>query len=175
MSHPTYMCWPCMHVYEFLCNHSNLVQLTQQGMEKLNDRTIDYARSTNHDHRSLEALQQLIEKRIELNIWKITTFKEKHNQFIALSATTLDIIDYRVKGTLHSLVKIEIPVKNLLLRTTLCTCINSLCCTIVRTCCTLNFCLYSLSLTLPLSPSPFFSSLSPFLPFFFTTKSTLCQ
>ena len=53
-----------MHVSEFLCNHSNLVQFTQQGMEKLNDQTtIDYARSTNHDYRSLEALQQLIEKK----------------------------------------------------------------------------------------------------------------
>lgn len=53
-----------MHVSEFLCNHSNLVQFTQQGMEKLNDQTtIDYARSTNHNRRSLEALQQLIEKK----------------------------------------------------------------------------------------------------------------
>ena len=53
-----------MHVSVFLNNYTNLVQFTQQGMEKLNDQTtIDYARSTNHDHRSLEALQQLIEKK----------------------------------------------------------------------------------------------------------------
>ena len=53
-----------MHVAEFLCKYSNMVQFIQQGMEKLNDQTtIDYARSTNHDYRNIEALQQMIEKK----------------------------------------------------------------------------------------------------------------
>ena len=52
-----------MHVSE-LKKHGNLVQFTQQGMEKLNDQTtIDYTHNTNHNYRNLEALKQLMEKR----------------------------------------------------------------------------------------------------------------
>ena len=52
-----------MHIPEFLKTYGNLVQFTQQGMEKLNDQTtIDFARSTNHNFRNLDALKQLMEK-----------------------------------------------------------------------------------------------------------------
>ena len=53
-----------MHIPEFLNKYGNLVLFTQQGMEKLNDQTsVDFARSTNHDYRSLDALRQLMEKK----------------------------------------------------------------------------------------------------------------
>lgn len=53
-----------MHIPEFLKMYGNLVQFTQQGMEKLNDQiTIDFARSINHNYRNLEALRQLMEKK----------------------------------------------------------------------------------------------------------------
>ena len=54
-----------MHIPEFLKQYGNLVQFTQQGMEKLNDQTtIDFARSTNHNYcRNLDALKQLMDKK----------------------------------------------------------------------------------------------------------------
>ena len=53
-----------MHTPEFLRKYTNLVQFTQQGMEKLNDQTtIDFARSTNHNFRNLDALKQLLVKK----------------------------------------------------------------------------------------------------------------
>lgn len=59
-----YMHLMAMHISQFLTKYGNLVTFTQQGMEKLNDQTsIDYARSTNHNYRTLEALKQLIEKK----------------------------------------------------------------------------------------------------------------
>ena len=56
-----------MLIPEFLKKYGNLVQFTQQGMEKLNDQTtINFARSTNHNYRNLDALKQLMDKnRIE--------------------------------------------------------------------------------------------------------------
>ena len=52
------------HVPEFLEKYGNLVQFTQQGMEKLNDETtINFARSTNHNFHNLGALKQLIQKK----------------------------------------------------------------------------------------------------------------
>ena len=43
------------HVPEFLSKYGNLVMYTQQGMEKLNDKTtINFARSTNHNFRCFE-------------------------------------------------------------------------------------------------------------------------
>ena len=53
-----------MHNPEFLKKYKNFIQFTQKGMEKLNDQTsIDFARSTNHNYRTLEALTQLMEKK----------------------------------------------------------------------------------------------------------------
>ena len=53
-----------MHIPEFLKKYGNLVQFTQQGMEKLNDQTtIDFAQSTNHNYRNLDALKQLMDKK----------------------------------------------------------------------------------------------------------------
>ena len=53
-----------MHIPEFLYKYGSLVKFTQQGLEKLNDQaTVDYAKSTNHNFRNLEALTQLLQKR----------------------------------------------------------------------------------------------------------------
>ena len=53
-----------MHITEFLLKYKSLVIFTLQGMEKLNDATtIDFAKSTNHNYRSLEALKQIMSKR----------------------------------------------------------------------------------------------------------------
>ena len=55
------------HVSEFLQKYGNLVQYTQQGMEKLNDETtINFARSTNHNFHQLDALKQLMQKKNRL-------------------------------------------------------------------------------------------------------------
>ena len=55
------------HVPEFLKKYGNLVQFTQQGMEKLNDKTTVYfARSTNHNYHNLDALKQLLLKKNRL-------------------------------------------------------------------------------------------------------------
>ena len=54
-----------MHVPEFIHKYDNLVQFTQQGLDQT---TIDFARSTNHNYKNLEALKQLLQKRIEWNI-----------------------------------------------------------------------------------------------------------
>ena len=52
------------HVPYFIKKYGNLVQFTQQGMEKLNDETsIDFARSTNHRHENLDALKQMMAKK----------------------------------------------------------------------------------------------------------------
>ena len=53
-----------MHIPEFIRKYENLAQFMQQGLEKLNDQTtIDFARSTNHNYRNLEALKQLLQKK----------------------------------------------------------------------------------------------------------------
>ena len=83
-----------MHVSEFLKNYTNLVQLTQQGMGKLNDQTtIDYIHCTNHDYRSLEALQQLIEKKHRIEFLEDHHCQKEHELFVALFATKLVTID----------------------------------------------------------------------------------
>ena len=52
------------YIPEFLHTYANLVQFTQQGMEKLNDQTTtDFAQSTNHNYQNLEALEQLLYKK----------------------------------------------------------------------------------------------------------------
>ena len=67
------------HVPEFLSKYGNLVMYTQQGMEKLNDETtINFARSTNYNFRNLDALKQLLQKRIDLSTWKILDLNENH-------------------------------------------------------------------------------------------------
>jgi len=53
-----------MHLDEFLLRYKSLVIFTLQGMEKLNDATtLDFAKSTNHNYRNLEALRQIMTKR----------------------------------------------------------------------------------------------------------------
>lgn len=48
-----------MHVPEFLKYYGNLITFIQQGLEKLNDQmTVDFARSTNHNYRNLDALNK---------------------------------------------------------------------------------------------------------------------
>ena len=70
-----------MHVPKFLKEYGNLVQFTQQGMEKLNDQTsIDFARSTNHDYRSLEALRQLMEKKNRIEYLEDHGFERQAKQ-----------------------------------------------------------------------------------------------
>ena len=59
-----YMHILAMHVPEFLKCYGNLVTFIQQGLEKLNDQTtVDFARNTNHNHRNLDALRQLMQKK----------------------------------------------------------------------------------------------------------------
>ena len=59
-----YMHIMAKHVPEFFHRYGSLVKFTQQGMEKLNDQTtIDYAKSTNHNFKNLDALTQLLQKR----------------------------------------------------------------------------------------------------------------
>ena len=54
-----------MHVPEFLKLYGNITMFTQQGLEKLNDiTTIHFQRSSNH--REMEALVQVLEKRNRL-------------------------------------------------------------------------------------------------------------
>ena len=70
-----------MHVPEFLKKYGGLVKFTQQDMEKLNDQTfIDFARSTNHDYRSLEALRQLIEKKNRIEYLEDHGFERQPKQ-----------------------------------------------------------------------------------------------
>ena len=72
-----------MHIPEFLKKYGNLVQFTQQGMEKLNDQTtIDFARSTNHNYRNLDALKQLIYKlfRITLSVYMSADCDQSHDR-----------------------------------------------------------------------------------------------
>jgi len=53
------------HVPEFIRLHGNLISFTQQGLEKLNDvSTKEFQRASNH--RDIEALQQMLEKRNRL-------------------------------------------------------------------------------------------------------------
>ena len=82
-----------MHVPEFLKKYGNLIQFTQQGMEKLNDQTsIDFARSTKHDYRSLEALRQLMEKKNRVEYLEDHGFERQPRHF-AVSVTILDTIN----------------------------------------------------------------------------------
>ena len=72
-----------MHVPEFFKKYGNLVQFTQQGMEKLNDQTsIDFARSTNHNYRSLEALKQLMEKKNRIEYLEDHGFERQAKQTV---------------------------------------------------------------------------------------------
>ena len=69
-----------MHIPEFIYMHQNLAQFTQQGLEKLNDQTtIDYARSTNHNHRNLDALKQLLQKKNRMEYLEDNGFQRKPN------------------------------------------------------------------------------------------------
>lgn len=70
-----------MHVPEFLKKYKNLIQFTQQGMEKLNNQTsIDFARSINHNYRSLEALTQLMEKKNRIEYLEDHGFERQARQ-----------------------------------------------------------------------------------------------
>ena len=68
-----------MHIPEFLLRYKNLVYFTQQGIEKLNDKTtVDFAKSTNHNYHNLQALKQLMTKHKRVPKQKICSVcKEK--------------------------------------------------------------------------------------------------
>ena len=73
-----------IHIPEFIHKSTNLAQFNQQGMEKLNDQTtIDFARSTNHNYRNLEALKQLLYKENRMELWKImvSTYTKTYKMF----------------------------------------------------------------------------------------------
>ena len=50
-----------MHVPQFLRLYENIVQFTQQGLEKLNDLTTKYFHSSSN-HRKIESLKQILQK-----------------------------------------------------------------------------------------------------------------
>ena len=63
-----------MHVPEFIRLHGNISRFSEQGLEKLNDLTTKhYLRSTNH--KDMEALHQLIEKRNRLEYPECTGYQ----------------------------------------------------------------------------------------------------
>ena len=57
-----------MHVLEFIKLYGSLLSFTQQGLEKLNDNrsTKDFQRASNH--RKIESLKQMLEKRNRIEI-----------------------------------------------------------------------------------------------------------
>jgi hypothetical protein len=66
------------HAPEFIEHYGNICQFTQQGLEKLNDLTTQhYLRSTNH--RNLDALKQVLEKRNRLEELADSGFKRTVN------------------------------------------------------------------------------------------------
>ena len=50
------------HIPTFLRDVGSLAKFSQQGLEKLNDLTKDYFRSTNHKNKNGEALKQIMLK-----------------------------------------------------------------------------------------------------------------
>ena len=70
-----------MHIPEFLMKYKNLVIITQQGMEKLNDQTtIDFAKSTNHNYHNLDALKQFMNKRNRIEYLQDSGFQREPKQ-----------------------------------------------------------------------------------------------
>ena len=69
-----------MHVPEFIKLYGSLLSFTQQGLEKLNDRsTKDFQKASNH--RNIDSLKQMLEKRNHIEILEDDSYVQaKHIQ-----------------------------------------------------------------------------------------------
>ena len=69
-----------MHVHEFIQLYGNISRFSAQGLEKLNDlTTLHYMRSTNH--KEIEALSQIIEKRNRLEYLECTGHQQEKRKY----------------------------------------------------------------------------------------------
>ena len=68
----------CMHMPEFIKLYGSLLSFTQQGLEKLNDRsTKDFQRASNHHN--IKSLKQMLEKRNRIEILEDKSWESKSN------------------------------------------------------------------------------------------------